>query len=244
MMEPKRASLNVPAPITIHEDDAVKFKQSHRSRSMPELLLLKTIMKCKTLDDSLHSTYGSQSDNFSGYGEKSIKFDKIVIREYSRTIGDNPSCSCGPPVSISWEYNAVGAVDLDEFESTRPPRRSHFEMVLPRKVRQDMLKRDWDVTQRQIAEAVRNNVKTKNQRKSTVNNIGKATKVEEFMESAGRKVMRVLKFQKSVGGQVKDLEAKLNEHNRIRQQQLLEISMAGEYSEEPTDAVDTSTTCS
>ncbi len=98
MMEPKRASLNVPAPITIHEDDAVKFKKCNRSISMPELFLFKSIMRCKTLDDSLHSTYGSQSDTFSGHGGKSIKFDKIVIREYSRTVGDNPSCSCGPPV--------------------------------------------------------------------------------------------------------------------------------------------------
>jgi hypothetical protein len=113
-------------------------------------------------------------------------------------------------------------------------------MVLPRKVRQEMLKRDWDVSQRQIAESVRNNIKTKNQRKSTVNNLGKATKMEEFMESVARKVRRFLMMQRSVGRQVKDLESKMNESKRIRQQDLLEISMAGEYSEEAPDAVDTS----
>ena len=134
-------------------------------------------------------------------------------------------------------------MNLEDYETTRPPRRSHFEMVLPRKVRQDMLKREWDVTQREIAESVRRNIKVKNQRKSTVNNLGKATKMEEFMESAGRKVRRFLTFQKPVGAQVKDLEAKLNEANRKRQQYMLEVNMAGEYSEDGTmpDAVDTST---
>jgi hypothetical protein len=82
----KRANANGGARITIHEDDAVNFKVT-------------PIMKCKTLDESLHSTYGSQSESGSGHGDRgNIKFDKILIREYARTVGDNPSCSCGPPV--------------------------------------------------------------------------------------------------------------------------------------------------
>ena len=31
-------------------------------------------------------------------GTTRIKFDKVIIREYARTVGDNPSCSSGPPV--------------------------------------------------------------------------------------------------------------------------------------------------
>jgi hypothetical protein len=59
-----------------------------------------------------------------------------------------------------------------------------------------MLKREWGVSQKQIADLVRPNVKIKNQRKATVNDLGKATKMEEFMESAGRKVKRFIPFQK------------------------------------------------
>jgi hypothetical protein len=60
-----------------------------------------------------------------------------------------------------------------------------------------MLKREWGVLQKQIADLVRPNVKIKNhQRKATVNDLGKATKMEEFMESAGRKVKRFITFQK------------------------------------------------
>lgn len=125
----------------------------------------------------------------------------------------------------------MGAMGVEQYETNRPPRRSHFEMVLPRKVRQDMLRREWDVSQKQIAEAVRRNVKVKNQRKATVNNLGKATNVEVFVESAGRKFRRLLTFQKRVSRQVKDLEDKFNEASRRRSQLRLERSMASEYSE-------------
>lgn len=94
-----------------------------------------------------------------------------------------------------------------------------------------MLRREWDVSQRQIAESVRRNVKVKNQRKATVNNLGKATKMEEIMESTNRKIRRFISFQKPVSLQVRDLEAKVNEANRLRSQRVLELQMAGEYSD-------------
>lgn len=77
---------------------------------------------------------------------------------------------------------------MDQYENTRPERRTHFEMVLPRTVRQDMLREEWQVTQSQIAAAIRQNIKIKNQRRTTVNNLGKVTdKMEEKMESMGKK---------------------------------------------------------
>lgn len=29
---------------------------------------------------------------------KSVRFNDIQIRDYERTVGDNPSCSSGPPI--------------------------------------------------------------------------------------------------------------------------------------------------
>jgi hypothetical protein len=70
-----------------------------RCHSLPSRLKPKSIMKKRTIDESLHSTYGSE-EMITGLSRKldSLKFDKICIREYSRTVGDNPSCSSGPPV--------------------------------------------------------------------------------------------------------------------------------------------------
>jgi hypothetical protein len=132
--------------------------------------------------------------------------------------------------SISWEYSEIAELGVEEYENTRPARRSHFEMVLPRKVRHDML-REWAVTQREIAESVRRNVKVKNQRKATVNNLNKATKMEEALESLSRKMKRLVLLQKSVSAQVKDLEAQLDESQRRRSKLLLQMQMAQEYDE-------------
>lgn len=93
-------------PIIIHEDDSSSSKITKRNDkdtkskfrrclSVPTTLFdLESIMKLSTVDESLHSTYGSDR---SRKGDK-LKFDKVKIREYARTVGDNPSCSSGPPV--------------------------------------------------------------------------------------------------------------------------------------------------
>ncbi|KAG7352852.1 hypothetical protein IV203_008900 [Nitzschia inconspicua] len=225
--------------ITINEDDANPSlihpnKKYRRCVSVPTTLFdVESILKWKTVDESLHSTYGSESSNNGERG--GLRFKNVVIREYARTVGDNPSCSSGPPVSISWEYTEIGELGVEEYESTRPARRSHFEMVLPRKVRQDMLKREWNITQREIAESVRRNVKIKNQRKATVNNLKKATKMEEAMESLSRKLKRLVLLQKPVSAQVRDLEAKLDESQRMRSKLRLQMQMAQEYEEASTE---------
>jgi hypothetical protein len=92
-----------------------------RTRSTPTALLrrqkIKGVMKFVTADDSLHSTYGSNhrggddvdptspeensSDSSNNTLKRRISFKHIEIREYNRTIGDNPSCSSGPPVTYA-----------------------------------------------------------------------------------------------------------------------------------------------
>jgi hypothetical protein len=53
----------------------------------------KPVLKVKTIDDSLHSTWESTSDVV-----KSVDWKDVCIRQYERTVGDNPSCSSGPPL--------------------------------------------------------------------------------------------------------------------------------------------------
>jgi len=135
--------------------------------------------------------------------------------------------------SISWDYDPnTKILSIDEYEESRPARRSHIEMVLPRSVRDRMLKKEWDVPQRQIAEAVRNNIKIKNQRRATVNNLNKADKVEEMMENAGKKLMRGLLLKKSTAQQVAELEHQWEAAEKLRKQQQLAVQMAGEYEDD------------
>ncbi|KAL3933965.1 MAG: hypothetical protein SGBAC_010176 [Bacillariaceae sp.] len=221
-----------PSSAAAHEPDiAAGQLRIKRCMSVPYEREAKSILKRKTVDESLHSIALSEPMDIGRPSNKGITFGTIGIREYARTLGDNPSCSSGPPVSISWEYKALKDTTVESFEESRPSRRSQMEMVLPRKLRSEMLKKEWAVTQRQIAEAVRRNVKIKNQRRTTVNNLGKASTIEVKLESLSRKVKRTLLFQKSVSKQCKELEAKHNEAQRMRKQRMLEAQMADEYGE-------------
>lgn len=64
---------------------------------------------------------------------------------------------------------------------------------------------EWKVSQGQIAAAIRINIKAKNQRRRTVNNLGKMTKIEEIMESAQRKMKRAVTFQRRPSSRVAEM---------------------------------------
>ena len=90
------ATLGDVQPISINENGLSIPGKYGRAISMTGSQCdAQSIMKFRTMDESLHSVYGSDSDSSK---EQSVKFDKILIREYSLTVGDNPSCSSGPPV--------------------------------------------------------------------------------------------------------------------------------------------------
>lgn len=121
-----------------------------------------------------------------------------------------------PPCRIAWEYNPdTKVISLDQYEETRPERRTHFEMVLPRDVRQQMLKKEWDVSQSQIAAAVRNNIRVKGQRRATVNNLGKATKMEERLEKTGKFVKGL--FGKNDKKELEKLQKQMERYNSVHQ---------------------------
>eukprot|EP00978_Attheya_sp_CCMP212_P036068 scaffold161082_cov53-Attheya_sp.AAC.2 len=96
-----------------------------------------------------------------------------------------------PDYSIGWDFQAQQNVSVDLYEGSRQPRRGN-ELVLPRTVRQTMLKEEWGVKQHEIASAVRSAIKTKNNRRNTVMNLGKITRIEEGFESFKRKMKRAL----------------------------------------------------
>lgn len=38
---------------------------------------------------------------------KGVQFHGVEVREYARSMGDNPSTEHGPPLSLDWEYNDI-----------------------------------------------------------------------------------------------------------------------------------------
>ena len=113
--------------------------------------------------------------------------------------GDNPSCSGGAPIGLSWEYNPeIEALPVEDYEENRGPRRTSKQMAMPRSVREEMLRREWGAKQSDMAQAVRENLKIKNSRRRTVNNLDTPmTKVEEKMEGVKKSLKKSLGLRKS-----------------------------------------------
>ena len=123
-------------------------------------------------------------------------FSTVEIRLYSRILGDNPSCSNGPPLTIDWEYNKDNVIQLslDNFEYMRMDRLEGPDLVLSREEREEMLAK-LGYTRSQIAYAVRTNIRVKNQRRQTFHNLT-LMKLEEAVEKASRKIKKLVQEKK------------------------------------------------
>lgn len=85
-----------------------------------------------------------------------VVFAEIEIREYERVVGDNPSCSRGPPISIGWAYMIAHRYPLNDYEQLiRPPRRSKKEFHLAADKRTDLLVNEWECSEEDIRKARR-----------------------------------------------------------------------------------------
>lgn len=94
-------------------------------------------------------------------------------------------------ISIGWAHGNTRFVNIDTYEHSRSHRRTQRKLVLNRQSREALLAY-WDVPVNEIVEAIRGNVRVKNQRRQTVTNLGKVEKLEEAFESAARKLKKTL----------------------------------------------------
>jgi hypothetical protein len=135
-----------------------------------------------------------QQDECSNSSSSSkVVFESVHIRFYERVVGDNPSCSAGAPISLGWNYGQEKTVPLDAFEEKRGTSRRHdMDLVLDRRDRKVLLMQEWEVPYNEFVDSIRQVMKIKRQRRTTVNNIGSYDKVEEVLESLGRKLKRTV----------------------------------------------------
>ncbi|KAL3907570.1 MAG: hypothetical protein SGILL_008818 [Bacillariaceae sp.] len=126
-----------------------------------------------------------------------VSFDTVDIRYYERILDINPAVTNGAAIGIGWRYKRGGRHPVEEWESKRGAHRPANDLLLPRHVREALLK-DLGYSQADIAAAVRVIFKAKNKRKQTVQNLN-AESVEEVVESAARRVKNILSLGKKKG---------------------------------------------
>lgn len=125
---------------------------------------------------------------------RKVQFSHVQVRYHERILVVNPSTSSGPSVGLGWEYeDDKNPMDLrfhlrDKVTSAR-------DVLLSRSVREDLLRR-LGYSRAEIAKAIRLNLKLKNQRSQTYNNL-RHQKVEYLFEKSKRKVGKLLRFRSS-----------------------------------------------
>lgn len=140
----------------------------------------------------LSAIKGSRTGNRTRTKNKrEISFDKVIVREYPMTMGDNPSCSYGPPVGLDWIYHESKNLKLEEYERTRARKRSMRQMVLSYYRRIEILESaGYDTGE--MKRTTRQINKVKRQR-DTTKFFAPALGIEAAVRSVGRKVKKASK---------------------------------------------------
>ena len=134
-----------------------------------------------------------------------VSFSIVSIREYERILGDNPSVTTGPPIGIGWRNAPEFTLDVDEYEKSKVVPLDSTEFLLNKQDRENMLREHTNVSDKEMASAVKAIRKEKWRRHKTVVNLN-MQKAEEKAEVAKRKAKSMLN-KKSLTYEV--LEAKL-----------------------------------
>jgi hypothetical protein len=71
-----------------------------------------------------------------------VTFKTVEFHIHALILGDNPAVSVGPPLSIGWEAVTSVILDLDAYETARPPRQDSSDLVVPRAMRVDWLREE------------------------------------------------------------------------------------------------------
>ncbi|KAL7502467.1 hypothetical protein ACHAXN_000425 [Cyclotella atomus] len=118
-----------------------------------------------TLDTSL----GSSKLSTSGKMRRNVSFSAVNVREYDRTVGDNPSCRSGPPLSLDWSYSKASVKSIDDFELQRSSERvkNPARLRVSKYTRRNMLAFHWGHSHEEMKQARSETKKLQRQRSMT-----------------------------------------------------------------------------
>uniref|UniRef100_A0A6S8J6A7 Major facilitator superfamily (MFS) profile domain-containing protein n=1 Tax=Amphora coffeiformis TaxID=265554 RepID=A0A6S8J6A7_9STRA len=103
---------------------------------------------------------------------REVHFGTVQVREYSRTIGDNPFCSKGAPIALDWDYHQGDPVSLDWHELDRfsgRRRKTSARRLLLDPLQRRMLLWRWGFEIAEIDAAVKRNEQEK--RRQSINQL-------------------------------------------------------------------------
>ena len=133
--------------------------------------------------------------------KRNISFSTLEVRHYDITLGDNPGCSEGPPVSLDWKYDQSDALDIDDYESNRNPRRYKGDLRVDHNTRYFTLSSRFTSSDLKRATDAAKQIRLQRQKSISKK---KLDPLHEVLESTERKVKRLLGKSKKVNSRLKE----------------------------------------
>jgi hypothetical protein len=95
-------------------------------------------LKVRTQAESIALQLSVESSEEST--DRRATFTTIEVHTHEVTLGDNPSVSVGPPLTIGWKAVDSIMLQLDEYEEARASRREKVNLIVPKSTRIDWLR--------------------------------------------------------------------------------------------------------
>jgi hypothetical protein len=125
--------------------------------------------------------------------DRNVSFSSLQIKEFEMTLGDHPSASSGPPMCIDWQsVPKERVVDLDEYETTRTPRRKRRQLKISYRERKALLEGQKGFSTQQVNEAWAEAIRIRQQRQETIKRGLLLMTIDDAMESVQRKCQRAV----------------------------------------------------
>ena len=173
------------------------FSSNHDPLAMPTKSAMKRSTSLCALEsgngsDRTLGTYGSSSSgNPDPLLKRNVSFHTMEIREYGVVLGDNPSCSSGPPVQLAWNPHDSTKLRIDDYEEHRPPRRDRVEMLMSYNVRWWSLMRESGYTVSQLKRATDACQEARKARLKTVRKIRRQEKINDTINAPIRSLKKL-----------------------------------------------------
>jgi hypothetical protein len=120
-----------------------------------------------------------------------VSFSSVEVTEFKMTLGDHPSAVSGPPMRLDDSVYSERKLDLDEYESSRAPRRKRKQLRISYKDRKRYLENECGYSTSEVHQAWAEALTIRKQRQETLNRGILLMAFDDVYESACRKVNRV-----------------------------------------------------
>jgi hypothetical protein len=150
--------------------------------------IVDTIQNLSDDADEKHERRSSLKKLGSPSLPRNVSFDKVIIKEFAITLGDNPMAS-GAPLTIEWDHQTNDVFEFEEYQNGKPESRCRTEFLIPAAVRAAML-HNQGTSRTEIVERTKEMKKIQKSRKDCVKSM-KWDGVNEALEYARRKAKKV-----------------------------------------------------